>query len=379
MARVPAWYRGLCLMVSVLSQLHWSAISEGHRPTLQPFTDGHALTTDPLAFTAARSCLPNAAKVSQSLDPSSAIVCRLTQVRQLLREKLHHSGKFMFHRRFPDSYHNAGDTCHSVETRRIFDAFLGPFVWKTHHYHYGPLTSRMLGELNRDGLGIVVGGGGLISHRERTESGWMLDFPTSMIASIQPPFFIFAIGVNAMYVNQPLRSGQDQRLARNLQALQKKVTYLSLRNHRSVEYVQSLAGKHDNIVFQPDPTTMLPYFGSEYMSDGLRNGGKKIAVSVALKDLETRVGGNPTCIKRIFDGLHAALRELKANRGKLHWCVIRLMTVIRLLSILTSMSLSLRGRTILLYGSSTRVKRLRLEGVAMPFISPQELVVALCL
>ncbi|WP_415948132.1 polysaccharide pyruvyl transferase family protein [Streptomyces sp. KLOTTS4A1] len=104
--------------------------------------------------------------------------------------------------------------------------------------------------------GLIVGGGGLFlpDTMPNGNSGWQWNIPDELLAQIEVPLAVFAVGFNLFEGQGYHREG----FRRSLELLVEKSAFFGLRNRGSVERVRDLlpVRLQEKVVHQPCPTTL---------------------------------------------------------------------------------------------------------------------------
>lgn len=209
-----------------------------------------------------------------ALDPSNRI-CRIQLQRN---ENERSSGGGLAHAAFfADPQGNAGDRVLTDAVRRCFTgaaAIAGSTdvgdssPWHEVHVHQ-LFGEAQLAEVNATD-GLVVGGGGLFlpDTAPNGNSGWQWNIADDVLARIDVPLMVFAVGYNMFegqtFESQILDDEQDgsnwagSRFVRSLRTLVERSTFVGLRNHGSVDRVRELLPGHlaDRVGWQPCPTAI---------------------------------------------------------------------------------------------------------------------------
>ena len=165
---------------------------------------------------------------------------------------------------FADPQGNAGDRVLTDAVRRCFtggietapeDPEARPVAWHDVHVHQ-LFDEPRLAEVNATD-GLVLGGGGLFlpDTAPNGHSGWQWNVPDDVLARIDVPLAVFAVGYN-LFEGQTFEP--DGRFARSLRTLVERAAFVGLRNHGSVDRVRELLPGHlaERVGWQPCPTTI---------------------------------------------------------------------------------------------------------------------------
>lgn len=128
--------------------------------------------------------------------------------------------------------------------------------WHPVHVHQ-LFDERSLARVNAT-AGLILGGGGLFlpDTAPNGNSGWQWNVTEAVLARIDVPLVVFAVGYN-MFTGQTFEDASaGGRFARSLRALVERATFVGLRNHGSVQRVRDLlpADLAGRIRWQPCPT-----------------------------------------------------------------------------------------------------------------------------
>ncbi|MEV0849757.1 glycosyltransferase [Streptomyces sp. NPDC049954] len=149
---------------------------------------------------------------------------------------------------------NAGDKVLPESVRLAFGEDTGDRSWHSVHAHR--LFDRAALDRVNARRGLVIGGGGLFipDTAPNGNSGWQWNVPDELLAAIEVPILVHAVGFNAF----DGQSYRHRRFRDSLQLLVEQSSFFGLRNHGSIDKVRSMlpARLHDRVRFQPCPTTV---------------------------------------------------------------------------------------------------------------------------
>ncbi|MDW4896911.1 MULTISPECIES: polysaccharide pyruvyl transferase family protein [Streptomyces] len=155
---------------------------------------------------------------------------------------------------FAEGDENAGDKVLPQAVRSCFTADTGPDRWHQQHAHL-LVDEAALERLNAR-RAVVVGGGGLFlpDTAPNGNSGWQWNIPDDVLARIEVPLAVFAVGYN-VFDGQRYRR---ERFADSLRVLVERSAFFGLRNHGSVARVREMlpASLREKVRYQPCPTTV---------------------------------------------------------------------------------------------------------------------------
>ncbi|WP_405869796.1 glycosyltransferase [Streptomyces sp. NBC_00005] len=155
---------------------------------------------------------------------------------------------------YMDRQGNAGDKLLPESVRLAFGPDTTSRRWHSVHAHR--LFDEAALERVNSRRGLVIGGGGLFipDTMPNGNSAWQWNVPDELLARIDVPVAVFAVGFNA-FDGQSYRAG---RFRSSLRQLVERASFFGLRNHGSIEKVRAMlpAHLHDKVRFQPCPTTV---------------------------------------------------------------------------------------------------------------------------
>ncbi|MFW6721558.1 polysaccharide pyruvyl transferase family protein [Streptomyces sp. MAR4 CNY-716] len=155
--------------------------------------------------------------------------------------------------------------------------------------------------------GLVVGGGGLFlpDTWPNGNSAWQWNVPDGLLARIEVPLAVFAVGYNVF----PGQSYRRSRFRESLAALVERSAFFGLRNRGSVERVRELLPERlrDRVAYQPCPTTLTRLLQPGW-DDAAVERADTVLVNCAYDRAGMRFGdGYP----RFLDAMARAVRALR--------------------------------------------------------------------
>lgn len=212
------------------------------------------------------------------------------------------------HFSYYSGWENAGDTILSKCVRDNFN-LIEPTRW-TLKKVTSPVSSATIEEINKQDY-LVVGGGGLLlpDSNPNVVSGWQWAISQELLAQINVPFIVYAIGYNFFRGQEP-----DERFKQSLHQLIDKSSFFSLRNKGSIDAVSEIVGPElaEKIKFQPCPTTVIRKVDP---SIGPKKKTKNIGVNIAYDRYHLRYGKD---IYVILDQIAMALKQISEKGYKIY-------------------------------------------------------------
>lgn len=155
--------------------------------------------------------------------------------------------------------------------------------------------------------GLVVGGGGLFlpDTWPNGNSAWQWNVPDGLLARIDVPLAVFAVGYN-VFPGQSYRRG---RFRESLAALVERSAFFGMRNRGSVERVRELLPERlrDRVAYQPCPTTLTRLLQPGWDDEAVER-ADTVLVNCAYDRAGRRFGdGYP----RFLDAMARAVRALR--------------------------------------------------------------------
>ena len=173
---------------------------------------------------------------------------------------------------------NAGDSMLPLAARLAFEYFLGAPQWHLREVRE-PTTAAGLAEVNKLGVAVLVGGGGLLypnnAVSRQTISGWQWVVSEPHLRSFEAPLFLSGVGWNGFRgdgVQAWPSSGQRAAFDRSLVALLSPAAaprLVGLRETYSLDAIRQISGAlvdrellpsgapAERITYQPCATTLL--------------------------------------------------------------------------------------------------------------------------
>lgn len=186
---------------------------------------------------------------------------------------------------------NAGDTVLFWAVRELFDRVTGRKHWLRESV-WDKVDSDTVNRINKEAGGVIVGGGGLLLRdtRPNPNSGWQWNCSAELIARLDVPLTIFAIGYNRFRDQAEF----EDVFRENIRILVEQSSFFGLRNTGSIQAVAEYlpVSLQDRLSFQPCPTTVIGRFAPEFCRPHSLPPPKRLALNCAFDRHWLRFAGS---------------------------------------------------------------------------------------
>jgi polysaccharide pyruvyl transferase WcaK-like protein len=184
--------------------------------------------------------------------------------------------------------------------KELQNRLVGHQEFKMFSAKFDLLTPEMIEDLNATASALLIGGGGLFSHRQ-TESSWYFRCSPDDFEKIEVPIILAGVGLNQSLFESPLTIS-NENILHSISSIISKAALVSVRDLATLELIKSCQGSNlQNVSVVCDPAFLLLERQPEVIKDS-------IAVDLSFHEPYLR-----QCFPSILDEMVHFLRWLQTN------------------------------------------------------------------
>lgn len=201
------------------------------------------------------------------------------------------------------TFKNYGDTILAEAIRYLFNSFGNREYFrvmdgKDSRYPIGP---RLADIANQYDAGLIAGGGVIIP-RNLDLSGWAFSSSVATARTLRRTI-VFAVGYNLYRQHKSLPAV----FKKHFEAIAENSPFIGMRDPDSVEKIKDIISSkyHRKVVFQPCPTTFLPYLVEEVDQHHAPDLGDRVSLQVSITDADDK----DRILSELLRACHALRRQ----------------------------------------------------------------------